>query len=247
MIADNPLAHAMRRAIVATMNFPLFVALLGSASAVLAADPITLFNGKDLSNWQAKAQQGKGANRWVAGEPRLAAKTDQLDVTGPEGAMVNLATKENQSWDIYTKEKFGSCHLEVDFLIAKGTNSGVFMMGEYEIQIADSAGKPTMGKGDMGAVDGVCAPYSNAAKKPGEWQHLVIDWQAPTFDASGAKTANGRFLKVELNGVVIHVNVEVTTPKRDGITGKESPTGPVMFQGTHSPVAFRNIKITASN
>ena len=96
-IADNPLAHAKPRAIIAAMNFPLFVALLGSASAVLAADPIALFNGKDLSNWQAKAQQGKGANKWVIGEPRLASKSDQLDVTGPEGAMVNLATQRVRS------------------------------------------------------------------------------------------------------------------------------------------------------
>jgi hypothetical protein len=82
------------------------------------------------------------------------------------------------------------------------------------------------------------------AKKPGEWQKFVIEWQAPKFK-DGKKVANAKFVKVELNGTVIHENVEMKGPTPSGVTGKEAPTGPLMFQGDHGPVAFRNIKITS--
>jgi hypothetical protein len=71
----------------------------------------------------------------------------------------------------------------------------------------------------------------------------VIDFQAPRFEGD-KKTANARFLKVVLNGQVIHENVEMKGPTPSGVTGKEAPTGPLMFQGDHGPVAFRNIKVT---
>jgi hypothetical protein len=82
----------------------------------------------------------------------------------------------------------------------------------------------------------------NAAKKPGEWQKFVIDFRAPRFE-NGKKTENAKFLKVTLNNEVIHENVEVKGPTPSCLTGKESPTGPLMFQGDHGPVAFRNLKI----
>ena len=226
------------------MKLFFLAAVIGSAGIVLAAEPISLFNGKDLSNWQIKAQKAKGANKWSVGEPRLAATPTQLDVTGPEGAIVNLALKNGDSWDLYSKQSFGSCHIELDFLITKGCNSGVYVMGEYEVQIFDSFGKKQLSKGDMAAIDGVRAPSSNASKRPGEWQNLVIDWQAPTFDAEGKKTANAKFIKVDLNGTTVQTDVEVTRPSPDGITGKEAPEGPLMFQGTHSSVAYRNITVT---
>ena len=85
----------------------------------------------------------------------------------------------------------------------------------------------------------------DACKKPGEWQKFVIDFKAPRFE-DGKKVSNAVFVKVELNGTVIHENVEMkkgATP--GGLTGKEAPTGPVMFQGDHGAVAFRNISVTA--
>lgn len=218
-----------------------------AACHAFAVEPVSLFNGKDLSNWQAKAEPNKGSNKWTVGQPRLAAKADQLDVTGPEGAMVNLATKHGDSWDIYSKEKFGSCVIELDVLVAKGSNSGVYVMGEYEVQVFDSFGKARPGPADMGAIYGATPPKVNASKAPGEWQHYVIEWQAPKFDASGAKTGNGKFIKVELNGVVLHENLEMKGPTPGGVTGKEAAEGPLMFQGNHGPVAFKNITITPSN
>ena len=83
----------------------------------------------------------------------------------------------------------------------------------------------------------------NASKKPGEWQRFVIDFQAPRFDGT-KKIANAIFHKVTLNGEVIHDKVEVTKGATGGALGGEVPMGPLMFQGDHGPVAFRNLKIT---
>ena len=70
-------------------------------------------------------------------------------------------------------------------------------------------------------------------------------WLAPKFDSSGRKIAgaNAKFLRVELNGQVVQENAEMKGPTPDGVTGREAPTGPLMFQGNHGPVAYRNIKI----
>lgn len=118
-------------------------------------------------------------------------------------------------------------------------------MGEYEIQVLDSYGKPDdqLTQGDLGAIYSAAAPKKNVAKKPGEWQKFLIDFQAPKFDGE-KKIANARFIKVVLNGSVLHENVEVKGPTPGGLTGKEAATGPLMFQGDHGPVAYRNIKIT---
>jgi hypothetical protein len=117
-------------------------------------------------------------------------------------------------------------------------------MGEYEIQVYDSHGVEKPGPGDMGAIYGANVPKVNACKAPGEWQKYVIEFRAPKFDAEGKKTANAVIAKVELNGTVIHENVEMSGPTPGGLTGKEAPTGPLMFQGDHGPVAYRNIKVT---
>lgn len=229
------------------MNVVLLAALIGSTALALGGEPVALFNGKDLANWQSKAENGKGSCKWTVGEPRLTATLGQLELSGPEGAMVNLATHHGDSWDLYTKQKFGSCRVELDVLVPKGSNSGIYLMGEYEVQVFDSFGKTKLGAGDMGAVYGASPPPVNASKHPGEWQHFVIDWQAPQFDAQGKKTANAKFLKVELNGVLLHQNLEMKGPTPGGVTGKEASEGPLMLQGNHGPVAYRNLQITPAN
>jgi hypothetical protein len=148
--------------------------------------------------------------------------------------------------DLYTEQKFGVIHIELEFMVPKGSNSGIYLMGEYEVQILDSYGKPDdkLTQGDLGALYSAAAPKKNAAKKPGEWQKFVIEFLAPKFDSNGKKTANAKFVKVVLNDVVLHENVEMKQHTPGGLTGKEAATGPLMFQGDHGPVAFRNIKIT---
>ncbi|OQA00070.1 MAG: hypothetical protein BWY71_00851 [Planctomycetes bacterium ADurb.Bin412] len=125
----------------------------------------------------------------------------------------------------------------------KDSNSGVYVMGEYEIQVLDSYGRETMGPGDMGAIYGAAPAPVNACKKPGQWQKYVIDFQAPKFDASGNKIANAKFIKVELNGQILHKDLEMPAQTPGGVTEKENAAGPLMFQGNHGPVAYRNIRI----
>jgi Domain of Unknown Function (DUF1080) len=84
----------------------------------------------------------------------------------------------------------------------------------------------------------------NACKAPGEWQTYDVTFRAPRYNAAGEKTHNGVFEKVIQNGQVVQENVEVTGPTRGSNFEKEAPTGPIMLQGDHGPVAFRNMKIT---
>src|SRR5207244_3019515 len=145
--------------------------------------------------------------------------------------------------DFYTVEKWGDCTVAVEFMVPKGSNSGVYLMGEYEVQILDSYGRPKVGPGDLGGLYTTAAPKVNASKKPGEWQKFVIDFQAPKFEGD-KKAANAKFIKVTLNDQLIHENVEAPKPTGGQLSNTETPTGPLMLQGDHGPVAYRNLKIT---
>ena len=93
----------------------------------------------------------------------------------------------------------------------------------------------------MGAIYGAGAPRVNASKRPGEWQKYVIEFQAPRFNANSRKISNAKFIKIELNGQVLHENVEMPDSTGGPLLGIEAPFGALMFQGNHGPVAFRNI------
>jgi hypothetical protein len=214
--------------------------LTGCAGVEKTAMP---FNGKDLTGWKFAGDAAK--SKWSVGTAAVSAADPKLLVVKPGGAeMVNTPSKFGESVDIYSEAKFGDCRIEVELMVPKDSNSGIYVMGEYEIQVLDSFGRDKMGQGDIGAVYGAAAPSINASKKPGEWQKFVIDLQAPRFDAAGNKTANAKLIRVELNGKVLHENLEMKGPTPGGVTGKEAATGPLMFQGNHGPVAYRNIKIT---
>jgi hypothetical protein len=199
--------------------------------------PVTPFNGKDLTGWKLRGKDDK--NKWQVGtasvddKGNLAFKKDGTDLVNTAGGGI----------DIYTEQEFGDCLVEVEVMVPKGSNSGVYLMGRYEIQVLDSFGKKTLTYQDMGAIYSVAVPKINACKKPGEWQKFVIDFQAPRFDGK-KKVGNAKFLKVELNGETIHQNVEVTKGATGGALGEEVAVGPLMLQGDHGPVAFRNIRVT---
>jgi hypothetical protein len=228
--------------------FALSVALgLGVlAYAGAAAEPAcsgdgckTLFNGKDLTGWELKGDPKK--SKWVVGTASLDPKDPKkLQVTPGGSELVNLST----SLDLYTKEKFGDARIEIEVMVPRGSNSGIYILGEYEVQVLDSFGKTQLGMGDMGAIYSFSAPRVNACKEPGQWQQFVIEYRAPRFDAQGKKCANGKVLKVTLNAKVIQENVELGHVGGGGVTGREAVTGPLMFQVNHGPVAYRNIKIT---
>ncbi|MFP6897097.1 MAG: DUF1080 domain-containing protein [Roseibacillus sp.] len=217
--------------------------ILSLSSNLLAGDKP--FNGKDLTGWKFKAK-GKTEPKWKVGAPTLEKDNPRALALGKgdDLGLVNVVSGHGQSIDIYSEAKWGSCRIELEVLVAKGANSGIYVMGEYEVQILDSYGKEKLGGGDMGAIYGAQPPRTNGCKKPGEWQKYEIDFVAPKFDVSGKKTANAKFLVVKLNGKILHENVEMKGPTPSGVTGKEAATGPIMFQGDHGPVAFRNINIT---
>ncbi|MEB2784046.1 3-keto-disaccharide hydrolase [Algoriphagus persicinus] len=183
---------------------------------------------------------------------------NELQSSDGSGVMANLPSKKNQGVDIISKEKFGDVDLSLEYLVAPGSNSGVYLQGNYEVQILDSWTTSTTKPGDNGGIyqrwdenkpEGQkgyqgYAPRQNASKAPGVWQKLEVSFQAPKFDASGKKIENARFLSVKLNGVTIHENLEVFGPTRGSMTAEDVAEGPLRIQGDHGAVAFRNIEIT---
>jgi hypothetical protein len=116
-------------------------------------------------------------------------------------------------------------------------------MGEYEVQVLDSYGREKLTQGDMGAIYSAAPPLVNAAKAPGQWQRYHIRYRAPRFDADGKKVANALVEKILLNDVLIQENVEIKGPTGGSLRNREAAQGPLLFQGDHGPVAFRNIRV----
>jgi tetratricopeptide (TPR) repeat protein len=200
------------------------------------------FNGKNLHGWTVKPP--KDRNRWTVGVASVDPDDPTaLKVSPADDKPGELINAKEGGEDIYTKKKFGDCTIDLELMIPKDSNSGVYVMGEYEIQVFDSAGKENIGPGDMGSIYSAAVSKVNAAKPAGQWQTMHIEFVAPRF-TDGKKVANAKFLKVALNGKVIHENVEMQHQTPGGLTGREVPQGPLMFQGNHGPVAYRNIKIT---
>jgi hypothetical protein len=211
------------------------------AAVAKAAEPLALFNGKDFTGW--KVSGDPAANHWVVGTARLDEKNPAKFVIAREGT--ELINSQGGGGNIFTEQEFGDCVLTLEVMVPKGSNSGIYPTGVYEVQVLDSFGRQGEPRqGDMGGIYHTAAPRNPTYKAPGEWQTFEIHFQAPRFDASGKKTVNAKFIKVVLNGVTIHENVEALGPTGGGIRGNEAAKGPLMFQGDHGPVAFRNIRIT---
>jgi len=202
------------------------------------------FNGQNLDGWKAKVE-GSSQSRWTVGSATPeAAHPKQLAVTPGGHELINQTLAHGQSLDLYSEARHGDAIITLEVMVPKGANSGIYVMGEYEIQVLDSFGNDAKpGPGDMGAIYGAQPPQKPKYKAPGEWNAYEIHWLAPKFDATGKKIANAKFLKIILNGATIHENVEMRGPTPGGVDGKEKPLGPLMFQGNHGPVAYRNLKI----
>jgi hypothetical protein len=206
--------------------------------AVVVGLPVNQENG-GVPGWKLRGELAR--NRWKIGTASLDPSDPHRIVVAPEGQdMVNTA---GRGCDLYTEARWGDARVELELMVAKGQSSGIYLMGEYEVQVLDSFGKERVGEGDMGGLYAVEPPRTNAAKPPGEWQKFVIHFQAPRFDDRGQKTKNAKFVKVELNGVVLHENVDVLGPTPGGLSGRESATGPILLQGSHGVVAFRRVNV----
>lgn len=217
------------------------VLAVGFCAVSLLADEkvVEPINGIDLSGWKIKGETSK--SHWTLGKASLKpADPAQIEVSPGGKELINSA---GAGVDLYTEQKFGDVHIELELMVPKGSNSGIYLMGEYELQVFDSFGKASPTEHDMGAIYSASPPKVNAAKQAGEWQKYEIDFRAPTFDGE-KRTAPAKFVKVVLNGQTIQENVELKGPTPGGLTGKESATGPLLFQGDHGAVAYRAIKIT---
>jgi hypothetical protein len=201
------------------------------------------------------------ANWQIAGNVHADLLTDDvLNSEAGKGTLVNLPDKKNR--DALTfKTNHGDMDLELEFMMARHSNSGIYLQGRYEVQLLDSWGIKHPTFGDCGGIyerwdeqkpegqkgyQGV-PPRINACKAPGLWQTLRISFQAPRFDAAGNKIANARILRMILNGAIIHENLELTGPTRGAFFPGESASGPIVIQGDHGPVAFRNIRYQLFN
>ena len=212
--------------------------LCAFSAAALAGEAAKPFNGKNLEGWKQKGPADK--SHLMVGTAKLNPNNPRTFVVSKDGH--ELINAKAGGVDFYSEAVFGDALIEVEVMVPQGSNSGVYVMGEYEIQVLDSFGRKKLGGGDMGAIYGAAPPRVNAYKKPGEWQKYEIHFRAPRF-AGGKKTTNAKFLKVIFNGQLLHENVEMKKATPGGVDGKEKPKGPLMFQGNHGPVAYRNIVI----
>lgn len=204
-----------------------------------------LFNGKDLAGWKFRGSEtAKSKSKWSIATRAFLDPDTPARLFAVPGDGVLLNGDDGRGVDLLTELEHGDCELHIEFNVAKGSNSGIYFQGQYEVQILDSFGKAAkdLKYGDCGGIYNHAPPKSNESKMPGEWQSFDVVFQAPRFE-NGKKTANARFVKVVHNGVVIHENVEVKGPTTAALGGPERPLGPLMLQGDHGPVAFRNIRI----
>jgi Domain of Unknown Function (DUF1080) len=200
------------------------------------SDAIALFDGQDLSAWKSTG----GPAAW-----------DVKD---------GVLTVKKGSGDIETKQSFHDMQLHIEWRIPKTAtgegqhrgNSGVFLLGRYEIQILDSYHNRTYADGQAGAVYGQVPPLVNAMRPPGEWNTYDIMFTAPRFYDDGTVLSRAR-VTVLHNGVLIQNNAEILGPT--GAWGRPGyyeaqPSGPIRLQdhpGPGDPISFRNIWVRKIN
>jgi hypothetical protein len=132
--------------------------------------------------------------------------------------------------NLVTDKVFTDFKLHIEFRYPKASNSGVYLRGRYEVQVEDSKGREP-GNGLLGAVYGFITPNEMVAKSPGEWQSFDI-------------TLTGRMITVVANGKTIICNQEIPGITGGAINSREAEPGPIMLQGDHGPVEYRNIILT---
>ncbi|MGL6266680.1 MAG: 3-keto-disaccharide hydrolase [Chitinophagaceae bacterium] len=175
------------------------------------------------------------------------------------GVLINQP-KDNLRENLITNMSHGDMDMEFDFMLSKGSNSGIFLQSRYEVQLYDSWGVLKPQSGDVGGIyerwddrkpDGQKgyeghAPRQNVSRAPGLWQHLKISFQAPRFEGN-KKIANAKILSIELNGVQVQDNLDLSGPTRAALSNDEIPEAPLMIQGDHGPIAFRNMVLRNFN
>lgn len=234
-----------------TCGITSFTILFFSGSGLLAQS-----NEINLRNLSAFENPGESWS--IAGEVMASIEEPhELTISDGSGILVNNP-ENNNGEDLFTAFDHGDIDLELDFMMAKGSNSGIYLQGRYELQLLDSWTVKVPSSGDNGGIyerwdesrpEGEkgyqgYAPRQNASRAPGVWQHLKISFRAPRFDTNGNKVEHAKIIRAELNGVTIHEDVELQGPTRGAIGNDEVEQGPLRLQGDHGAIAFRNITIT---
>jgi hypothetical protein len=210
----------------------------------------TRLDGRSLEGWHPL--EVSQPNDWRTCESVKLNSQDEHFFTIQPGQGILVNGEKGKTVNLVSDVKYGDVEVHVEFIVPKGSNSGVYFMGLYEVQVLDSYGKTDLAFSDCGGIYarwineksvGGAAPRVNASKPPGVWQSFDVQFRAPHFNANGKKVENARFLKVVHNGTVIHKNVEVDGPTRAAMDRPEAPAGPLMLQGDHGPVAYRNIRV----
>ncbi len=195
------------------------------------SDAIVLFDGKSLNEWK---KAGK----------------DSLPAWNIENGELVVAPKKG---GIETKRSFGDVQLHIEWLspVMRGEtgqgygNSGIFLMGKYELQVLNSYGNETYSNGQAGSIYKQHAPLVNASKPPGTWQAYDIIFTAPKFSEKGTLITPAR-ITVFHNGVLIQNNVSIqggTAFKGLPKYSKHPDKLPLTLQDHTDPVRFRNIWI----
>jgi hypothetical protein len=192
------------------------------------SDAFVLFDGHDLSAW--RGEDGSSA-RWTV-------RDGYFEVSGGAGT-------------IRTAEGFGDCQLHVEWMapeVVKGDgqergNSGVYLMGLYEVQVLDSYHNPTYPDGQASALYGQYPPLVNASRPPGQWQTYDIVFHAPRFDRAG-KLMSPAHVTVLHNGVLVQDDVALSGPTAHQARPPYEAHAaklPLMLQDHGNPVRYRNI------
>lgn len=183
-------------------------------SKVRFGQPISLFNGKDLTGW--KPYEKDKINGWSVEDGMLVNNTTKTDFS-PTGAHANLQTIN----------KFEDFWLHIEFLVEANRNSGVYLRGMYEAQVVDRDSR-MQGVSGVGSIFSRIPPSENAGRAGGEWQ---------TYDI----TLVDRHVTVVLNGVKVIDNQPVTGPTGGAIHTNPATAGPIYLQGDHTAVKYKNI------
>jgi len=214
----------------------------------------SIFGAKKIylidDNFSAWTVGGTKANNWQSAKEVFMNPLTNKEFLIQPGSGIFVNGQKGRAVYLESKEHFGDLKAHFEFMIPKGSNSGIYFMGRYELQIYDSWEKKAeyagiecggiyRGKGYEGK-----SPMVNASRKPGEWQSFDVIFRAPRFDKAGKKIDDAKFERVSHNGQIIHENAKVTGPThglRKWEQKAEESKGPILIQGDHGPVAYRNI------
>jgi glucose/arabinose dehydrogenase len=171
----------------------------------------------------------------------------RFEVSPGVNALCNTASEKPS--DFVSKVHLGDVEVRLAFMLPKGSDSGLFLQGRYELQLADSPDADGLGPAHCGAISGGegfagRAPARDAYSAAGLWHDLDLVFRAPRFDASGAKIANARFERVSIDDVVVQEDVELPGPCVGGWRGEQA-SGPLRIQSSGSQVAIGNVQVKA--